>query len=170
MIKIFGKKEEKKPQEELQIKRTILRGPNGKFISKKAKKAAKKKERASLVKVPLNVTFYGREIKKIYDGQNWYFCVNDIIALARPPLGQEIIKRKKNFSQVQKRVAQTFSDIIYADAPGCLELIREVDAVFPGPLARWLRESSKMPPEETPKVEAKETVNGPVIDNPSDRR
>lgn len=185
MIKLFGKKEKEETQEEPQIKQAPLRGPDGKFISKgpkstkrkrglskKAKKTIDKKIQTATVKPAVTITFFGREIKKVYDGKDWYFAVNDIIALAGPPSGKEVVRKRKSFEKVQKKVGTKIEGIVYADADGCLSLIKEVNGVFPGPLARWLTESSKLPYKKPSKIEKKEEVSGaemPIV-NPSDRR
>ena len=177
MIKFFGKKEEE-PQKEAQAKRPLLRGPNGKFISRKKPQAAKpakggKKaadKKTAKVKPSMTVTFYGREINKVYDGKNWYFNVNDLVALAAPPPGKERVRKKTSFEKTLKTVSTIIEGIVYADADSCLRLIKEVEGNFPGPLARWLTETASLPYEE-PAEERKD--NGEPeqsTSNPSDRR
>lgn len=130
IMNIFGKKPGTDRQtKEPQVKRVILRGPQGKFVSKKPKK-------------PVVVTFYGREIRKIHDGGKWYFAIEDIMASAAPNVFGGKITKKSSFKKLQKSLSKTIDNIVYADAEGCIKLIHEVEGIFPGPLPDWLRESS----------------------------
>lgn len=192
---VFGKKKKSAskptplPIEEPQIKRTLLRGPNGKFISQKkravmekkggvktrakkgkeVKKLAGKKTKTTKAKPPVQATFFGKEITKIYDGKKWYFSVEDILALAGPSMPDKKVRKKKTFESVKKNVATTIKNVVCADADGCVKLIREIKGVFPGPLSRWLVESSILPYTSPPIPQDETTTTPTPASNPSDR-
>lgn len=170
IINIFGKKTPPST-EKPQIKRTLMRGPNGKFISKKqkVKKTVKKKVKIHKIAAPVIVTFFGREINKVYDGKKWYFTVDDILGLASPLSPDGRVRQKKTLKNVQKKVSKKINNVVYADADGCIKLLKEVEGVFPGPLVRWLAESSQLPYEAPPKVKKAAPSGEPPASNPSDR-
>lgn len=159
-MRIFGKKPDTFPPEEPQVKRKIVRGPHGRFVSKKEPK-----------KEPIVVTFYGREIRKIYDGGKWYFAIEDTLACAAPNVSGGKITKKDSFKKLQKSLSKTINNTVYSDAEGCIKLIHEVEGIFPGPLPDWLRESSAIPFDPTPPAEIKKTNSqkGILSSNPSDR-
>lgn len=162
IIDIFGKKTSPPIEKEPQIKRSPLRGPGGKFISKKQKVRKP-------IAAAITATFYGREIRKVYDGKKWYFAAEDILALANPLSGKEKVRRKKTFENVKKSVSKTINNTLYSDTDGCIKLIREVEGEFPGPLPDWLKESSAFPYEAPPKVKEAAPSGETPTSNPSDR-
>lgn len=174
-MRIFGKKPDTFPPEEPQVKRKIMRGAHGRFVSKKLKTPSIKliTLQAPLVskKEPIVVTFYGREIRKIHDSGKWYFAIEDIMASAAPNVSGGKITKKSSFKKLQKSLSKTIDNIVYSDAEGCIKLIHEVEGIFPGPLPDWLRESSAIPFAPTPPAEIKITdpKERPASSNPSDR-
>lgn len=177
-MNIFGKKIPAPIEKEPQIKRSLTRGPKGRFISKafnssavisKNKLKAMKKVKIQIPAAPVSVTFFGREIKKVYHEKKWYFAVEDVLALASPPSGKEKVRRKKTLNNVQKKITKKIDNVVYADADGCIKLIREVEGEFPGPLSRWLAESSQLPYEAAPKIKKAAPTGETPTSNPSDR-
>ncbi len=166
--------------DEIELKTTPPRGSNGRFISKKAffskadldgKKKKGEGEKPSVVQKGVStVSFYGIDIRRAYHDQKWYFSIDDIIHLAKPmTLGSKITK-KNNYKKIFDEVTITLSEISYADADGIIKLIRELDAAFPGPLARHLHGSLQTPnpAEKTKSAETELKETAPPA-NPSDR-
>jgi hypothetical protein len=186
-LKIFkdNKQEEaasaKEDQDKKAKTRTMpLRGPNGKFISKRAlttQKATAKEKRKKKVKFPSKktqetsiVSFYGVDIRRVSQNKEWYFSTEDILSLAQPvKLGGKITK-KDNYKKVFDEVTETISGVSFADAEGIIKIIRELNASFPGPLVRHLQSSLQTPsPADNLKpVKTKATKPAPPA-NPSDR-
>ena len=173
-MNIFGKKPDTFPPKEPQVKRKIMRGAHGRFVSKKEPEAINKFVSVEIKKnpkEPIVVTFYGREIRKIYDSGKWYFAIEDIMTGAAPNVSGGKITKKSSFKKLQKSLCKTINNTVYSDAEGCIKLIHEVEGIFPGPLPDWLRESSAIPFAPTPPAEIKITApkEKPVSSNPSDR-
>jgi len=159
---------------------TPLRGPRGRFISKKAsspkvatdkERKKGKEEKPSVAQRDVStVSFYGIDIRRIYHDKKWCFSTDDIILLAKPVTLGGKIKRKNNFKKVFDEVTTTLSGVSYADADGTVKLIQAMDATFPGPLSRCLHNSLQMP-IQAEKTEPTETeLKEPTApSNPSDR-
>ena len=117
-------------------KRKIARGSRGKFISLKKLEAQKELPVAPAQKV----TFFGKEIRKYYIGDKVFFAVDDILATATPLTGKEMIEYTEDFEKIKELTTKKVGEVLVADADGILRLIKEVVAIFPGPLSRWLKE------------------------------
>lgn len=87
------------------------------------------------------VTFYGRTVRKFFD-KKWYFAIEDVLSIAKSDDGLKTPPRKANFEDIKKKVTKLIHNDLYADASGCMALMREIDGIFPGSLGRWLNESS----------------------------
>ncbi len=167
--------------EELKPKAAPLRGPGGKFISKKASSSktapAKGKKKKKTTKKPsvetkevATVSFYGIDIRRIYHDKKWYFSTDDIMLLAKPIILGGKITKKKNYKKVFDEIAETISGVSYADADGTVKLIQAMEATFPGPLVRHLHGSLQVS-NPLEKIEPAETeLKEPAApSNPSDR-
>ena len=117
-------------------KRKIARGSRGKFVS--LKKLEEKKELP--VTSAQKVTFFGKEIIKYYIGDKVFFAVDDILATATPLTGKEMVEYTEDFEKIKELTTKKVGEVLVADADGILRLIKEVVAIFPGPLSRWLKE------------------------------
>lgn len=173
IMDFFGKDDKPEPfkqdpigeKEVFTPKKNLTRGAHGRFISKKTtseksdnkcgeknkleEKVNKNITISSSIKGPFEVMFFGKSIRKFVDKDKWFFSIDDILSLNVNP-DFNGIKKKETYSDIEKQVARRIINIAVADKEGILKLIREVKGTFPGPLARWLEESSKMeiPPEE----------------------
>lgn len=171
IMDFFGKDDKPEPfkqdpvgeKEVFTPKNNLIRGAHGRFVSKKAtseksnskgqekrkEKENKKTAASSSVKGPFEVMFFGKSIRKFVDKDKWFFSIDDILSLNVNP-DFNGIKKKETYNDIEKQVTRRIINITVADKEGILKLIREVKGTFPGPLARWLEESSKMeiPPEE----------------------
>lgn len=116
--------------------RKLIRGERGKFVS--LKKLEEKKELP--LTNPVIVTFFNQTIKKYFIGDKVYFSIDDILKTAVPLFGKEKIEYTEDYEKTRTIVAKKIGGVEVADADGILRLIREIVAVFPGPLARWLKE------------------------------
>lgn len=192
ILDIFGKKRQPDPFKEdaksdlpplaePQNKTTVLRGAHGRFVSKNQVKPDTKKESVpkeedisspSETNKPITVTFYGKDIRKIYTNGKWYFAVEDLISLATSPDPDKPVKMKADFNKTKKEVETTIDNVIYADEKGCSLLITKIDGVFPGPITRWLYESAHMPYVSKPETdeEPSDIPTEPISVNPSDIR
>lgn len=161
---VEDQKAELPPSKEPQAQKTVVRGARGRFVSKAKTKPGAKEEVVPKKEIkisdvtmaePVTVTFYGKEIRKIYSNKKWYFAVDDLVALAASPNYDHPVKMKADFNKTKKKVETTIENVIYADVKGCLLLITKVNGVFPGPLTRWLSESAAMPYVPTQAVNIK---------------
>lgn len=118
--------------------RKLIRGKGGRFIS--LKKLEQTKELP--LTQPIKTTFFAQEVKKYYVGDKVYFAIDDVLKTATPILGKDTIEYTEDYEQTRALVAKKIGNIEVADADGILSLIKEVVAVFPGPLSRWLKESN----------------------------
>lgn len=92
----------------------------------------------------LTVRFYGQEVHKRFQG-GWWFLLDDLLALASPSKPDKPISKRKDFNERKEVLVRRIDNLEYVDSKGALELMREIDGMFPGPLARWLQESAAMP-------------------------
>lgn len=116
--------------------RKLIRGKGGKFIS--LKKLEQTKELPPTQ--PIKTTFFAQEIRKYYVGDKVYFAIDDILKTATPFLGKDEINYTEDYEKIRALVSKKIGEVEVADADGILRLIKEVVAVFPGPLSRWLKE------------------------------
>lgn len=145
-------------------KRKIIRGEKGKFVSLKKIELEKSLPNAQ----PIELTFFGKKVRKFYVGDWVFFAVDDIIATANPLPNKDQIEYAEDYEQIRTQITRKIGDVDVADAAGILKIIRQIQAVFPGPLARWLNENSTQPPPPTPpKTEENKNSTSPI--NPSDR-
>lgn len=144
--------------------------------SKTTKKKKGKKKDVVETKDPVIVTFYGKEIRKMYVDGKWYFAIEDLIATAGRPEPGKKIKYKEDFKDVKAESVKTIRDTDYTDAGGSIKVINEMVASFPGPIHSWIETSSNLPyiaPLPERKVTQEEIDNPDVVagvGNPSDSR
>ena len=115
----------------------VKRGTRGRFVSKKnQEKILPSAESTALI-------FYGKTVRKFVSAGKAYFAIEDILALAAPKdVSVDKISFTDNYDYVKQKVVKMINQIEVADADGILKLIREVVGIFPGPLERWLKETS----------------------------
>jgi len=131
----------------------ILRGPGGKFISKKIDLESISSEHTPTITYPLDkekttdeketaietnqietglltATFYGNQIRKYYLDGDWYFAIEDILPLAQydDPLGAlESFKKKeeskKTFDKVVKEIRDSDNVVECVNYGGFMELL-----------------------------------------------
>jgi len=180
------------PSKEPQVKKVIVRGSGGKFISKKPSdvKTVESKEKRKVVKMAkpvkpakkvlkpkvsevIIVDFYGKNVRKVYSVGKWYFAIDDIVAIATPFNPEKPLKFKKDFEKIISEVSKMFDEVVYSDDKGCLKIIRQIEGQFPGPITRWLTESAQLPfiPPPSPILpqENGPTENERHITSPSDK-
>lgn len=126
----------KEIKELIDKQRKLIRGEKGRFVS--LKKIEKQKELP--LGAPTKAVFFTKEIRRYFIGDKVYFAIDDILTTASPLLGKEVIDYTKDYEKVRAMVAKKIGDVEVADAEGILRLIKEVVAIFPGPLSRWLKE------------------------------
>ncbi len=114
---------------------TPQRDPHGRFLGQK-----KKTKKTTVKPVVSTVTFFGREIR-IVDYHSRYFVIDDVLALNESPEPGKLLK-KADFDKVKKEVESNINDLVCSDKEGVIKLIRQVKGTFPGPLTRWLEETS----------------------------
>ena len=137
---------------------TPIRDEKGRFISKKKlenkvkqTKIGKAKKEETLE--PLVVTFFGKEVRKIYKDGVWYFSVDDIHQIAYPAKEGETVTISEDFDKVKKENSRELGGALYATAEGIKKITAEIKGVFPGPFTRWLDESAQLPFIPPPKPE-----------------
>jgi hypothetical protein len=152
---IFGfldKKEEKEVENsKYDPKGTVLRGPGGKFMSKKKIEESSiphKKKSVSSPKGPVVTTFFGREVRRYYWQKKWYFSVEDVLLIGSaepvlPPYKE--LKNKKGVKEILEKNVETISEIPCATAENTIESIRFLKLKFPGPIVDWLTDTAKFP-------------------------
>lgn len=117
--------------------RKLIRGEKGKFVS--LKKLEQEKELP--LTQPVKKTFFGKEIRIYYLGDQVYFSIDDILSTATPFLGKETIEYTEEYETMRQSIVKKIGDVEVADADSILRLIKEVQGEFPGPLSRWLKEN-----------------------------
>lgn len=117
--------------------RKLIRGEKGKFVS--LKKLEREKELP--LTQPVKKTFFGKEIRIYYIGDQVYFSIDDILTTATPFLGKETIEYTEEYETIRQSIAKKIGGVEVADANSILRLIKEVQGEFPGPLSRWLKEN-----------------------------
>lgn len=149
--------------------KNVLRGPGGKFVSKK--KPVLKIEEPALPPVPEVkpvtqapppvknsndvevVSFYNQDIRKFYSGNKWYFAVEDMLPLTgmNASTTKDYLDKIKNSSEHKKVVAGI---ITVVDSIDCIDIdglttllpiLRETKNIFPGPFPDWLKNISTFP-------------------------
>lgn len=159
-------KEPEKPVEQPQLKKALLRGSGGKFISKLPTVVSEPKIKNPTVEtIPENATpqlsvFYGQTIRKFYLDDTWFFSILDILTLAKiinPAVYVNEIEQnpeqKKFYSQIIKIIICAKEDgtkenlecVAYDGFIQLLPIMRSKETMFPGPFPEWLQEVSKTP-------------------------
>jgi len=148
---IFGKKASPPIEGEPQIKRIVLRGPNGKFIGKKKPWPGK----PPILK---SSTFSGIPIRRFYTRNKCFFCIEDVVALTGAPDIKEYLKQiKSKNKELQKDWKKMIEKFDYqaedktellecAEAENILKIVLALDKSLPGPFSRWLRETAQKIP------------------------
>lgn len=113
----------------------LKRGTKGRFVSKK--KTAELPP-PTISHETVTVTFYGSSISKYRVDTLWYFSIADVLAVGKTPINLEKVQYSDQFEEVKKKNSIKVDNIEVADATGMMNIIKEVKAVFPGPLSRWL--------------------------------
>lgn len=155
-----------KPEESFTPKVTPMRGPGGKFVSKKkpvepkeetAKEVQtphehlKQKTDQTKVQGPFMSPFAGKEIQKFYTDKKWYFAIGELTCLLTsdppvPPFDQ--LKDKKELKEIISQNIEKINEIDCADCVGSTKILEEViksyNATFPGSLFRWLEDISTL--------------------------
>jgi hypothetical protein len=153
---IFKKKEQKENQQlsQNQPSKTpyVVRDNKGRFIGKKKEEKLKKETKEEKPEI-ISVTFYGKEVRKIYSNGKWYFNIEDIYNLSWQKSEKEPVTTSENYEKIKKEISQKFGEGDYATAEGIKKLVNEVNGIFPGPLTRWLDESSQLEyVQESPQI------------------
>jgi hypothetical protein len=151
-----------------------IRGPGGKFISKKSaspeKKESKPLEKPAVENKPKNSkttpetpilkssSFSGVPIRRFYSQGKWFFVIEDIIPLANVPEVKEYLnlikstnlELKENWENMTKKITYNINGqdefLECADYENILKLISAQDKPLPGPFSRWIRETSQKIP------------------------
>lgn len=152
----------------------VMRGPDGKFMSKKkpAKKevqpeqapaviepASKNKENKQVTPNYQISTFYSKNIRRIYKDNTWYFSLEDMLHVAAVDDPESFLEKPKGKPSIKKAfdnavIRINLSDQNGAKMVGCvtyegfmalLPIIRESGHMFPGPFPDWLRDISELP-------------------------
>ncbi len=161
-----------KTSEKSALSQNSLRGPDGKFISKKSinnsvisepkpteiesVEPEKKIDTDETPRKVLIATFYGIEIRKFYIRNSWYFSIEDILPLAQygdPHKSLEDLKNKEDSKKVLSQFIKEARDsagntVECVDFEGFMALLpflRGEDHIFPGPFPDWLKETSQLP-------------------------
>jgi hypothetical protein len=137
---------------------TPIRDEKGRFISKKKLESKVKQTKIGKAKKeealePLVVTFFGKEVRKIYKDGVWYFSVDDIHQIAYPAKEGETVTTSEDFDKVKKENSKEVGGVLYATAEGIKKITAEIKGFFPGPFTRWLDESAQLPFIPPPKPE-----------------
>jgi len=153
---LFKKKEQK--EEPINLPQTPVRDEKGRFVSKrklenKLKKVKEEKPKKEETLEPLVVTFFGKEVRKIYKDGVWYFSVDDIYQIAYPAKEGDAVTTSEDFDKVKKENSKEVGGVLYATAEGIKKITAEIKGVFPGPFTRWLDESAQLPFIPPPKPE-----------------
>jgi len=165
------KKDDKKPEEEKEgdsvsqkpeetvtygPKKISLRSLNGKFASKTSQEAEKSLEPTkesnslpqsnSLPKKQISI-FYGQPIRKFSVDTIWWFCLEDILTLTKmidiPPFIKSLKDNEAFSDTIQSIDGETpLECITYEGFLALLPLIRETDALIPGPFPDWLKQNA----------------------------
>lgn len=120
-----------------------VRGPGGKFVSTKPKTetpAPSPTPTSNASPLPL-VKFFGQPIRRYLVDKNIYFVISDIFKTAIPQ-NPPHLQKKPEFETVRLQVTRKIETEDCADTKGILELIKEIQDPFPGPLPEWIRNSS----------------------------
>lgn len=127
-----------------------LRGPGGKFVSKKVTEKtppAVKKDAG----VTQTVTFYGNAIRKWHVDDVWYFSLLDILTMAKVlnPLAylSELKTNEKTKELISKNTKTIAAEacVSYPQFMQLLPILRSKDCVFPGPFPEWLADTALLP-------------------------
>lgn len=153
-------------------KSEVLRGPGGKFISKKkvttkkeAKKDVEKEPEMDTNKIrgPFMAPFAGKEIRKFYTNKRWYFAIDDLIYLlsSDPSLKPiEELKVDPRFKDLFEKKIKVIEGIGCMSCKGASETLQSIvkayNATFPGSLFRWLEDISSQEFVEIKNNEEKE--------------
>lgn len=141
----------------------LVRGAHGRFVSKKELEknhTSKKVEQKTVIKEeqapsksevkkngtegPFEVMFYGKSIRKYNINGKWFYCLDDILALNINLTSSGKLIKKQDFDKTKKDNIKRVINIEVADKDGIVKIIRQVEGTFPGPLVRWLEETSQM--------------------------
>jgi len=159
---LFKKKNQKEDSTIQSQTQTPVRDEKGRFVSKKKlAKSEVKEARTKLEKTkkeegnlePLVVTFFGKEVRKIYKDGTWYFSIDDIHQIAYPAKEGETVTTSEDFDKVKKENSKELDGVLYTTAEGIKKITAEIKGVFPGPFTRWLDESAQLPFIPPPKPE-----------------
>jgi len=161
----------KNPQKKT-ASQTLLRGPGGKFLSKKTAEKAqvneptetfsahpetkiKGKKTSHVETIFLTATFYGQAIRKFYISGSWYFSIEDMLPLAQyfePHEDLQELKRKEEFKKTFDKLVKEIRDsgnvvecVNYGGFIELLPMLRSEVHMFPGPFPSWLEDTSKLP-------------------------
>ena len=143
-----------------------LRGPKGKFISRKTptqvpgkKPSPKPKKKPDSTKSlkpqgPYKASFYAKTIRRFYCQKQCYFVIDDILSLASEFGSHQEFENLKNKIDAENKLEKIIKQISYqennqaktlecATVEGVKQIIPMLHQTFPGPLSRWLREVAK---------------------------
>lgn len=93
----------------------------------------------------VQVSLYGQPVRKLYKQGKWFFAIDDILTLASPLQVEEPITKKKDYNELYAQFVKPYGGVGYVTAKEVMELTRQINGTFPGPLDRWLKESEALP-------------------------
>jgi hypothetical protein len=193
MFEFLGKKKEE--ENRFQPKSKAVRGPGGRFISKKSleepptidepeketsietdttkkKVSVKETKTPSVPKGPLPITFYGSTVRRYFVKPKWYFVMADILAISTatpPPEPFDILLNKEDFKEFRDQI-KVIEGLSCMDFPGASDFLTALQTTFPGPIKKWLTSVSSMPYREPAVKTDNESEDNPNLQiNPSDR-
>jgi hypothetical protein len=190
----FWKKKEEVKEETFAPKVEPIRGPSGRFVSKKIKEEEikpvveekvetpifdTKKETPSKktvptvptkAKGPFMVPFGGSEVRRFYMGK-WYYSIDDLLSFgyADPPIKSVAnLKLEEKMKDIMEDVVK-INEVDCSDANCSLAILKSVmvnyHATFPGSILRWIEDISTLPFSEPSDPVESTAPQG----NPSDR-
>lgn len=123
--------------------------PTGQLSPKKntAKVKPPKPDQATGVSI-----FYGFTIRKLYIDKKWYFCLEDIMPLAKydnPKSDLDKLNETAEFHETFEKVAKEIDGVSWVSSKAFMELwplIRSAEHMIPGSFPDWLKSISELPP------------------------
>jgi hypothetical protein len=155
----------------------VTRGVDGKFVSKtpsvkkvtqvkktvaKTETIPQKKETVPQQTTPnyQTLTFYGKNVRKTYHDNSWYFALEDILPIAAIDYPDSFLKElqeKESVKSILDKIivqvkfsnensTKTVSCISHEGFMTLLPIVRDSGHTFLGPFPDWLKDVSKLAP------------------------
>lgn len=138
------------------VKKTVKSLPKTKTSSPIAKKALIQET----ILTPNVLTFYGRNLRRVYMKNRWYFNLEDIFIISGTTNLKEFVSKIKNNKEFKENSnksvvnlkikdneeVKTAEFIDFEGFTSLVPIIRSLKVIFPGPFPDWLEQISKAPP------------------------